>query len=111
MRCSKHTANSLSVPFTQAGINLLQQTCKAVIQQGLAFGAFAPNTLTPSQVAQVNNAAGANVAGTLQAQGYYLQINLPSQTVQAARGPWPMTFYYIDRNSVQSIDLSSVLVQ
>jgi hypothetical protein len=103
--------NSLSVPFTAAGINLLQQACQAVITQGLAFGAFAPNTLTASQAAQVNAQAGANIAGTLQSQGWYLQINLPSQTVQAARGPWPMVFWYIDRNSVQSIDLSSVLVQ
>jgi len=104
-------ANSLSVPFTQAGISLVQQAMQTVIQQALAFGAFAPNTLTPSQIAQVNNAAGANIAGSLQSQGYYLQINLPSQVVQAARGPWPITFYWIDRNSVQSIDLSSVLVQ
>lgn len=103
--------NSLSVPFTQAGIGLIQQACQTVITQALAFGAFAPNTLTPAQVAEVNNAAGASIAGTLQSQGWYLQVVLPSQTVQAARGPWPITFYYIDRNSVQMIDLSSVLVQ
>ncbi len=103
--------NSLSVPFTQAGISLIHQACQSVIQQGLAFGAFAPNVLTASQIAQVNNASGTNIAGTLQSQGYALVINLPSQTVQAARGPWPITFYWIDRNSVQSIDLSSVLVQ
>jgi hypothetical protein len=84
---------------------------QTVIQAGLSFGAFAPNTLTAGQIAEVNNAAGANIASALQAQGYYLQITLPSQTVQAARGPWPMFFWYIDRNSVQSIDLSSVLVQ
>jgi hypothetical protein len=104
-------ANSLSVPFTNAGIALLQQALQSVIDQGLAFGAFAPNTLTASQVAQVNAAAGANIAGSLQSQGYYLQILLPPQTVQAARGPWSMVFFYIDRNSVQQIDLSSVLVQ
>jgi hypothetical protein len=103
--------NSLSVPFTQAGVSLIQQACQTVIQQGLAFGAFAPNTLTASQVAEVNNMAGANIAGTLQAQGYALVINIPSQIVQAARGPWPMQFFYIDRNSVHSLDLSSVLVQ
>ena len=104
-------ANSLSVPFTVAGMSLIQQTLQTVITQALAFGAFAPNTLTAGQIAEVNNAAGANIAGTLQTQGYYLQIVIPPQNVQAARGPWPMTFWYIDRNSVQSIDLSSVLVQ
>ena len=104
-------ANSLSVPFTVAGMSLIQQTLQTVITQALAFGAFAPNTLTPGQIAEVNNAAGANIAGTLQTQGYYLQITIPPQNVQAARGPWPMTFWYIDRQSVQSISLSSVLVQ
>lgn len=103
--------NTLSVPFTTAGIALIQQTLQTVINQALAFGAFAPNTLTAAQIAEVNAQAGANIAGTLQAQGYFVQILLPSQTIQAARGPWPITFWYIDRNSVQSISLSSVLVQ
>lgn len=102
--------NSLSVPFTVAGVGLIQQTCQTVIQAGLVFGAFAPNTLTPGQIAQVNAQAGANIATSLQAQGYYLQVNLPSQTVQAARGPWSIIFWYIDRNSVQSINLSSVMI-
>lgn len=103
-------ANSLSVPFTAAGINLIQQTAQAVIQPALAFGAFAPNTLTASQIAQVNAQAGANISGPLQSQGYYLQVNLPAQTVQAARGPWTIIFWYIDRNSVQQLNLSSVMI-
>lgn len=103
--------NALSVPFTQAGVALIQQTCQTVIQAGLAFGAFAPNTLTPSQIAQVNSQAGANIAGTLQGQGWYLQVVIPSQVVQAARGPWSIIFFYVDRNGVHSINLSSVMVQ
>jgi hypothetical protein len=102
--------NSLSIPFTAAGVTLIQETCKTVILAGLAFGAFAPNVLTPGQIALVNAQAGGNIATILQAQGYYLQVDLPSQTVQAVRGPWPITFWYIDRNAVQSINLSSVLI-
>jgi len=102
--------NALSVPFTPTGIGLIQQTCQTVIQQGLAFGAFAPNVLTPGQIAQVNAQAGANIATTLQTQGYYLLVNIPSQTVQVARGPWNITFFYIDRNSVQQITLASIMV-
>lgn len=103
-------ANVLSVPFTQGGVGLIQQTCQTVIQQGLLFGAFAPNSLTPGQIAQVNSQAGFNIASTLQAQGYYLQVILPSQTVQIARGPWTIIFWYIDRNAVQQINLSSVMI-
>lgn len=99
-----------SVPFTVAGVGIIQQTAQAVIQQALAFGAFAPNTLTPAQIAQVNSQAGVNIATSLQTQGYYLQVNLPSQTIQLARGPWTILFWYIDRNSVQQINLSSVMV-
>lgn len=102
--------NALSVPFTPAGVSLIQQACQVVIQAALLFGAFAPNTLTPAQISQVNAVAGANIATSLQSQGYYLQVNLPSQTVQIARGPWNITFFYIDRNSVQSINLSSIMV-
>lgn len=103
-------ANSLSVPFTVAGAGLIQQTCQTVIQLGLAFGAFAPNTLTPGQIAQVNAQAGANIAGSLQSQGYYLQVNIPGQNVQIARGPWSIIFWYLDRNAVQQINLSSIMV-
>lgn len=103
--------NSLSVPFTQGGRALIQQAGQTVIQQGLDFGAFAPNTLTPSQIAQVNARAGQNIAAALQGAGYYLQVNIPAQTVQADRGPWPILFFYIDRNSVHTLDLSSVMVQ
>jgi hypothetical protein len=103
--------NLNSVPFNSSGASIIQQVCQTVIQAGLAFGAFAPNTLTPGQIAEVNQMAGASIAAALQSQGYYLQVNIPSQIVQVARGPWAITFWYIDRNSVQSIDLSSVLVQ
>ena len=103
--------NSLSVPFSIAGIAAIQAACQTVIQAGLSFGAFGPDTLTPSQINQINASTNANIAGTLQSQGYYLQVILPSQTVQAARGPWEITFFYIYRQSVQSITLSSVLVQ
>lgn len=102
--------NALSVPFTQGGVSLIQQTCQTVIAAGLLFGAFAPNTLTSAQIAQVNAAAGNTIATSLQTQGYYLQITIPPQTTQVARGPWNITFFYIDRNSVQTLNLSSVLV-
>ena len=104
-------ANALSVPFTNAGKSLIEGAMQTVITQALAFGAFAPNTLTAGQIAQVNAQAGANIAGTLQAQGYYIQAIIPNQVIQAARGPWSIIFWYIDRNSVQQITLSSVMVQ
>jgi hypothetical protein len=103
--------NTLSIPFSTAGAALITGACQSVIQAGLNFRAFGPDTLDATEIAEVNNAAGLNIAPTLQSQGYYLQVNVPGATVRASRGPWPITFWYIDQGSVQSIDLSSVLVQ
>ena len=103
--------NSLSVPFSTAGAGLISAACQTVIQQGLAFGAYGPGNISSAQAAEVNNSAGASISGVLQSQGYYLQVNVPNSQVRAARGPWPLTFWFLDRGSVQSLDLSSVLVQ
>ena len=104
-------ANSPSIPFSTAGVALIAGACQSVIQAGLNFRAFGPAALSATQIAEVNNAAGLNIASTLQSQGWYLLISVPGATVRAARGPWPITFWYIDQGSVQSITLGSVLVQ
>ena len=59
----------------------------------------------------VNNAAGANIAGSLQSQGYYLQVLPASSTSRAARTTPPCKFWYLDRGSVQAITLGSVALQ
>ena len=81
------------------------------INAGLNFGAFAPGTISSAQAAAVNAAAGADIAQTLQTQGWYLQVVPASSTVRAARGPLAVKFWYLDRGSVQSINVSSVAVQ
>lgn len=101
----------LSIPFNHAGASLIYQTLATPIAAGLSFGAFAPGTISAAQVAAVNAAAGANVAGALQTQGYYLQVLQQSSAIRGTRGPWSITLFYLDRGSVQSINLSSVMVQ
>ena len=103
--------NALSVPFSVAGTGLIMAALQSPIQQGLAFGAYGPGNISAAQAAEVNNAAGAAIANVLQSQGYYLQVNQQPSNVRAARGPWFITFWYLGRGSVQSIDMSSVLVQ
>ena len=101
----------LSIPFSQAGASLIRETLATPIAAGLSFGAFAPGTISPTEIAEVNAAAGASVAGTLQSQGWYLVVAQQSSAVRKTRGPWNITLFYLDRGSVQSINLSSVLVQ
>jgi hypothetical protein len=101
-----------STPFTQAGAAQIAQVLADPINAGINFGSIVVGvTLSSAQIAEVNAAAGANVAPALTAQGWYLQIKVPSPSVRATRGPWPITFWYCDGGSVQSIDLSSATVQ
>lgn len=100
-----------STPFNRAGYTLIENALADVIAAGLNFGAFAPGTITQSQRAAVNNAAGANVADALQAQGYYVQIVDASGAVRANRGPIRGKFWYLDRGSIQSISLDSIALQ
>lgn len=104
-------ANALSIPYTTGGEGLIEQALADPIAAGLNFGAFAPGAISSSQISDVNAAAGANVAGTLQTQGWYLQVKAASSASRAARTTPPCTFWYLDRGSVQSINLGSVALQ
>lgn len=101
-----------SIPYNRAGYAKIEAACLDVILQGLNFGAFRPGvTLSQSQAAQVNSAAGVKISDTLQQQGWYLQVKDASPQVRAARGSPPCTFWYMDGQSVQRINLTSVDVQ
>ena len=97
-----------SFPYTPAGYANFELAMQSVIDAGLSFGAFAGGvTLSPAQIAAVNNQAGANIAQTLQTQGYYFQILDPGTTVRQSRGSPIVTFWYVDEGSVQSLTIGS----
>lgn len=100
--------NSRSIPYGTAGNALIESALADPIKAGLNFGAFGPGTLSSSQIAAVNASAGAEIANTLQTQGYYLQILPAPAATRNARTSPPCTFFYIDNGSVQAINLSSV---
>lgn len=104
--------NAKSIPYNQVGYGLIRAALMDPINQGLNFGAFrAGITLSNAQIAEVNNAAGKQVDDTLETQGWYLQVKDASPQVRAARGTPPCTFWYLDGQSVQRINLASVEVQ
>lgn len=104
--------NSLSIPYNNAGYGLIRASLMDVIQQGLNFGAFrAGVTLSQAQIAEVNNAAGKKIDDVLSTQGWYLQISDAIPQVRAVRQSPPMTFWYMDGESPQRLNLSSVEVQ
>jgi hypothetical protein len=101
-----------SIPFNNNGAGMIRTALNTTIQQGLAFGAFAPGvTLSGAQIAAVNGSAGFDIATPLQNNGSFLLVRPASAAVRANRGPWQVVFYYVDSGSVQSISLSTVALQ
>jgi hypothetical protein len=65
-------------------------------------------TLSSTQAAAVNQAAGANVAGVIQSNGYYLQILDPGAEARNARQTPIVNFWYTDGGAVQQFSISSI---
>lgn len=105
-------AHTNSVPYNATGYALLRSALLDPIGEALNNGTIkAGVTLSNAQRAQINTAANGNVADTLQNQGWYLQILDADPSVRAVRGSPPMTLWYTDGGSIQSIELSSIDVQ
>lgn len=101
-----------SVPYTERGYNILRATALDPINQALNFGSIVAGvTLSESQKAQVNTAAGVVIAPTLENIGWYLQILDASPEVRALRGSPPMSLWYTDGGAIQKINLASIDVQ
>lgn len=103
-----------SIPYNVSGDALIEAALIDTIQQAGAFGAYrAGIQLSALQAAEINGAAGAVIAPTLQNQGWYLQVKASTTvpSVRAARGSPPCTFWYTDGQSVQKINLASINVQ
>lgn len=101
-----------AVPYNAEGYNLLRQAANDPIQRALFAGVIQPGvSLSNAQRAQVNSAAGINIADSLQNNGYYLQILDAPPEVRAQRGSPPMTLWYTDGGSIQNIELASINVQ
>jgi hypothetical protein len=104
--------NAYSIPYNTAGYALIEAACLDPINAALFFGAIRPGiTLSESQISQINNSAGADIADTVSQRGWYLQILDAAPQVRVARASPPMTLWYTDGQSVQAITLASIEVQ
>lgn len=104
--------NIKSIPYNNAGYNLIRAACQDPINQALNFGAIqAGVALSAAQAAEVNQAAGVKIDGVLSTVGYYLQVKDPGAIVRGQRGSPACTFWYTDGGSIQKINLASIDVQ
>lgn len=98
-----------SIPYNQDGYSLIRAAMIDPINEGLNFGSIRTGvTLSASQKAQVNSAAGRDVAGDIENQGYYLQILDPGAQVRGNRGTPVVNFWFTDGGAVHEINVSSV---
>lgn len=101
-----------SIPYNTEGYAQIEAACLDPILAALNFGAIRKGiTLSQSQIAQVNGAAGYEIADTIQQRGWYLQVADAQPQVRAARASPPCTLWYTDGQSVQAINLASIEIQ
>jgi len=100
------------IPYNADGIGLVRGALLDPINAALNFGAITTGvSLSAAQIAEVNSAVGLKIDTALTNQGWYLQIKLPTVQVQAARGTFPCSLFYMDGEACQSLTLGSVLIE
>jgi hypothetical protein len=101
-----------SIPYNTYGDTLIETSLSGTIQQALSFGAIRSGiTLSATQITAINNATGnTTAANTIANRGWYIQILPTPPATRQARGSPPITFWYTDGESVQTINLASVVL-
>ena len=100
------------IPYTEAGYNGIRQALQPAINQMGQFGAWAAGVeLSGAQIAEVNQQAGADIATTLQNQGWYLQITDPGPAARQARLSPNIYFWYTDGGNVNQLVVNSIDVE
>jgi hypothetical protein len=98
-----------SLPYNPSGYALITAAAQDPINQAVNFGTIRPNTPpSASEIAQMNAAAGLPIDGMVGTRGWYFQVLPASGTTRAARQSPPVSLFYMDGQSVQQINISSV---
>lgn len=98
-----------SVPYNQQGYSLIRAAMNDPIQSMILFGGIrAGIALSTLQIAELNQAAGLQIDGIINQQGYYLQILDPTSQVRQQRGTPVINFWYTDGGSIHRIQVASI---
>jgi hypothetical protein len=98
-----------ALPYVQPGYALIEASMMNVINQATNFGAIQSGViLSASEIAEVNYAAGSNIAPTLQSAGWYLQVKDPGAVARAAGSSPIINFWYTDGGSVLQLNFSAI---
>lgn len=98
-----------NIPYNDAGYAMIEAALTDTINQALNYGAIrAGITLSAAQRTAVNNAAGFNIADTLQTRGWFVLVQNATPQTRQARATPPFFFWYTDGQSVQRLVLNSI---
>ena len=100
------------IPYNDDGYELIAAGLTTDINNAVDFGAIRSGVvLSESQRIILTGLAGQDISETIFVRGWDLVIQDPGPTVRAERGSPICTFFYTDGQSVQRINLSSLMVQ
>ena len=100
-----------TIPYNEAGYGVLRAAAMDTINTAVSAGFIRQGvSLSEAQKVQVNTEAGLDIAGTLNTQGWYLQILDPTTQVRAERGTPVVNFWYMDGGSIQKIQGTSTVL-
>ena len=101
-----------SLPYNTRGNAAIEASLSDTINQGITFGGIRTGIdLSSSQISEINNAVGMDVAASILAKGWYLFIPRATAEQRAQRIRPGCSFYYTDGGSVQKLTLASIMVQ
>jgi hypothetical protein len=101
-----------SIPYNADGDTMIEAFLTDPINQFQNFGGQrAGVALSAAQAAEVNAAAGLAIDSVLSTRGWYLQVLPATAQVRAARQSPPINYWYMDGQSVQVLQMASILVQ
>ena len=104
-------ANANTIPYNESGYGVLRAAAMDTINTAVNAGFIRQGVvLSEAQKAQVQSEAGLDISGTLQTQGWYLQILNPTVAVRQERGTPVVNFWYMDGGSVQRIQGTSTVL-
>jgi hypothetical protein len=101
-----------SIPSNTEGDTLIESFFSDTITQFTDFGGQRENVqLSSTQIAEVNAAAGLAIDSVLSTRGWYLQVLSATPQVRQARQSPPINYWYVDGQSVQVLQMASMLLQ
>ena len=101
-----------SIPYNDYGYAIIETALRDDITAAINFGAIRVGVRpTSTQTVAVNNAAGVDIAETLFAQGWYLQVKDPGGIARGNRTSPSINFWFMDGGAIQKINMTDTLLQ